>query len=194
MGFIMEKFVIVDIETTGLSPKRHKIIEIAALKFHKDQLVDEFVSLVNPKAPISRFITRFTGIDNTMVNDSPTIDLVLDKFMHFLSDHPFVAHNATFDYSFLDNALLKHHGRHLTNPKICTCRLARRLLPFLPSKGLASLCEHLEITNTSAHRAKGDALATAEILYHFKDLMQKRNISALEEIELFQRSRIVHTV
>jgi DNA polymerase-3 subunit alpha (Gram-positive type) len=183
-------FTIVDIETTGLSAYYHKITEIAALKYENGKIVKEFLTLINPETPISRFITRLTGIDNEMVKDKPRIDEVIPKFYSFIGNSVFVAHAATFDYKFIDYALEKNMSINLNNHKICTCKLARRLLPELPSKRLSSICEHFNIKNNNAHRAKSDALATAEIFHNFLEMMKKREIDNISDILKFQKSRI----
>ncbi len=183
-------FTIVDIETTGLSAYYHKITEIAALKYKEGKVINEFSTLINPETPIPRFITRLTGIDNEMVKDSPKIDEVIPKFHSFIGDSSFIAHNATFDYKFLDYALESSTGANLNNHKICTCKLARRLLPELPSKKLSNLCEHFNIKNDEAHRAKGDAMATARIFHNFLLMMRKKEIHDTEDILKFQKSKI----
>jgi DNA polymerase III epsilon subunit family exonuclease len=183
-------FTIVDIETTGLSAYYHKITEIAALRYDNGKITEEFSTLVNPKTRIPRFITKLTGIDNEMVKDSPTISQVLPKFHSFIADSVFVAHNATFDYNFIDFALHKHKKKRLDNPKLCTCKLARRLLPELPSKKLASLCEHFNIKNNNAHRAKSDVLATSQIFNNFLDILKEKDIHDIQDILKFQKSKI----
>ncbi len=183
-------FTVVDIETTGLSAYYHKITEIAALKYKDGKIVRNFSTLINPKVHISRFITRLTGIDNKMVKNKPTIDKVIPKFHSFIGDSPFVAHNAGFDYKFLDYALEKNMGVNLGNQKICTVRLARRLLPELPNKKLSSLCEHFKIRNDDAHRARSDAMVTAKIFHSFLDMMEEKEIHHIEDILKFQKSRI----
>ncbi len=183
-------FTIVDIETTGLSAYYHKITEIAALKYEDGEVVGEFSTLVNPEVRIPRFITRLTGIDDDMVRDKPKIKEVMPRFHSFLGDSPFVAHAATFDYKFLDHALWKNMGLNLDNHKICTCRLARRLLPQLPSKRLSSLCSHFNIENENAHRAMSDVRATTEIFHNFLDMLKEKDIEDLKDILKFQKSKI----
>lgn len=187
----MRDYVVVDLETTGLSAKRHKITEIAALKYSDNKLVDEFVTLVNPGVPIPAFITRLTGISDSMVEDKPTLAQVLPHLCEFMSDLPIIAHNASFDYNFLDYSTSKILGKNLANPKVCTAKLARRLLPELPKKNLSSLCSHFEIINESAHRAKADALVTAEIFNIFLDMMAKYGISGVKNIDKFQASKVI---
>ena len=90
----------------------------------------------------------------------------------FLSDNIFVAHNATFDYNFINYALQKRFKEGMLNQKLCTCKLARRILPELPSKRLGTVCDHFNINNAQAHRAKGDALATVEVLNNFINILE----------------------
>jgi len=183
-------FTIVDIETTGLAAYYHKITEIAALKYKNGRVTRKFSTLINPEVIIPRFITKLTGIDNEMVKDSPKIDEAIPKFHSFLGDSHFVAHNATFDYNFLDYAAKTNIAINLENHKVCTCKLARRLLPELPSKKLSSLCEHFSIKNESAHRAMGDAAATAKIFHNFLGMMKEKDIHEIEDILKFQKSKI----
>ena len=183
-------FTIVDIETTGLSPYYHKITEIAALRYNDGKITKEFSTLINPEVPIPRFITRLTGIDNELVKDAPKIDEAIPKFTKFLGDTAFVAHNAGFDFKFLNYFSELHTKDTFDNHKICTCRLARRLLPELPKKKLGHICEHFNITNDSAHRAMGDARATVEIFDNFIKMMREKDIHEIEDILLFQKSKI----
>jgi len=183
-------FTIVDIETTGLSPYYHKITEIAALRYENGKVEKEFSTLVNPGVHIPRFITTLTGIDDEMVKDKPTIDQVIPKFHSFLGDSAFVAHSASFDYKFLDHAVRTTTGIRLDNHSICTCKLARRLLPQLSSRKLANLCSHFNVKNDRAHRAMGDVKATAEIFHNFLCMLKERQIESVEDIVNFQKSKI----
>jgi len=183
-------FLVLDIETTGLSAYIHKITEISALKMQNGRIIDEFTTLINPETRIPSFITHLTGIDNKLVKDSPKIKQVMPKFYEFLEENTIVGHNATFDYKFLNHNAITHVGKPIENPLLCTCKLARRLLPALPSKRLSALCEHFEIRNEQSHRARGDALATSQILQNFLSELEKRGITKHEEILNFQKSKI----
>jgi DNA polymerase III epsilon subunit family exonuclease len=183
-------FLVLDIETTGLSAYMHKITEISALKMENGRIIDEFTTLINPQTRIPSFITRLTGIDNEMVKDAPKIRQIMPGFVEFLEDYTLVGHNATFDYKFLNHNAITHAGKPIENPVLCTCKLARRLLPQLPSKRLAALCEHFQIRNEQSHRARGDALATSQILQNFLNTLEKRGITKHEEILAFQKSKI----
>jgi len=145
-------------------------------------VIDEFSTLVNPQYKIPRFITKLTGIDDEMVKDAPKASKSIPLFTNFLDDDPFVAHNAWFDYGFLNANSMKYEDRALTNDVICTCKLARRLLPDLPSKKLGCVCDHFNIKNERAHRAMGDAKATAMVLSKFMKMLDERGIKKHEEL------------
>jgi len=187
-------FTIIDIETTGLSKNHHKITEIAAARFRNGKLVRSFQTLVNPEVKIPSFITRLTGIDNELVKDAQTIDKALPKFIRFLSDDVFVAHNATFDYGFLEQNIMMHHKRGLLNERLCTRKLANRLFPDLPRKRLCDLCEHLNIKNIRAHRAMADVKATAEVFRNMLNQLDDIGISEVQDIIRFEKSPIQRNI
>ncbi len=180
-------YTVVDIETTGLSKNYHQITEIAAARVRNGRIVESFESLVNPQVRIPHFITKLTGISDAMVKDAPTISRVMPSFIDFVSEDVFVAHNATFDYGFLEhNARL--HGHKLENERLCTRKLANRLFPELPRKRLGDLCGHLNITNVRAHRAMGDVQATALVFNEMLGILQSRGISEVSSVLKFEKS------
>ena len=186
----MDEYIVLDIETTGLSKRRHAITEIAAAKIKKNKIVDEFHSLVNPEVPIPQFITRLTGITNKMVKKAPTISKVLPDFLEFLGSSTIIAHNASFDYGFLNHNSELHLDNSITNPRLCTRKLANRLVYDLPSKRLSCLCDFFKITNEQAHRARADVLATNQVFQNFLRLMKEKEITSHEDIMKFERSPI----
>ncbi len=190
---MLNEYTVVDIETTGLSKYYHQITELAAVKVKKNKIVDEFQSLVNPKTPIPKFITRLTGIDDKLVKNAPIIKKVLPHFLNFLDNKTIIAHNATFDYGFLHQNALKHLEEEFTNQKLCTRKLANRLIPQLPSKKLSKICDHFNIINNQAHRAMGDVKATNKIFQNFLKLMKQRDIKTKEQIFNFEKSKISYT-
>ena len=176
-------FIVLDLETTGLSKDYHKITEICAFKLKDGDVIDIFHTLVNPKVKIPSFIRRLTGIDDEMVKDAPLINEVLPDFLNFIEDIPLVAHNATFDYNFLNHNCIKHLKGELSNEKVCTRKLAHRLLPK-GSTRLSYLCEVMDVELNNAHRAKADAMATVQIFNKFIDMAEARGI---KDIIAFQR-------
>jgi DNA polymerase III epsilon subunit family exonuclease len=129
-------FVVVDVETTGMSAVEDRITEIAMMKVQDGALIDEFSTLVNPLLTIPAYITSMTGIDNIMVQNAPTAREVVPFIAEFLGDAVFVAHNAAFDWGFVTHTARRERGIELTNQRLCTVKLSSRILPHLPSKSL----------------------------------------------------------
>ena len=177
---------IVDIETTGLSRYKHKITEIAGVKVREGKIVEEFSTLVNPQCPIPKFITRLTGITNELVSDAPKIKDAMQSFLDFLGEDTLVAHNAAFDHGFLTHKAMEHLGHEMSPSRICTRKLATRLLPDLPGKKLSDLCEHFNITNSQAHRALADVHATHHAFQHMCDMLEKNEITGIESVLQFE--------
>ncbi len=185
-----KNYIVLDIETTGLSKHTHKITELAAVKLVDGKIVSEFQTLVNPQVKIPRFITKLTGITNEMVKDSPEITEILPDFLKFIGNSTIVAHNATFDYGFIHHNSKLHLDSDLENERLCTRKLASRILYNLPSKKLSSICEHFGIVNEQAHRAMGDVKATTEIFLKFLSKLKDIEITTENDILKFESSPI----
>jgi DNA polymerase-3 subunit epsilon len=180
-------FVVVDVETTGLSPTEDRITEIAMMKVKNGVLLDEFSTLINPLVTIPASITNLTGIDNLMVADAPTAREVAPAIAEFMGNAIFVAHNAQFDWGFVSQTTMRERGIKLFNPQLCTVKLSRIILPNLPSKSLGPVTSALNITIPERHRASGDAYATALVLVKFISYVQrKHNIHLVSELLRFQ--------
>lgn len=151
----MPVIVSLDIETTGLDPKNDSIIEIGAVKFNGNRVLDEFSTLINPRKPINSFITNLTGITNAMVMNAPLLADVYPQLETFIGDHPILGQNVGFDISFF-----QRYGAFKANPVIDTYELAAVLMPSAPRYGLGSLCHQLGVILSEAHRAINDARAT----------------------------------
>jgi DNA polymerase-3 subunit epsilon len=183
-------FVVVDVETTGMSAIDDRITEIAMMKVQGGTLIDEFSTLVNPLLTIPAFITSMTGIDNVMVQNAPTAREVVPFIAEFLGDSIFVAHNAAFDWGFVTQTARRERGLELRNPTLCTVKLSSRILPNLPSKSLGPVAEHLNITIPERHRASGDAYATALVLVKFLSYLQrKEGLKTTDELLKYQFGR-----
>jgi DNA polymerase-3 subunit epsilon len=159
----MQPYVVVDVETTGGKQPQHRITEIGAVKIVNGEVVDTWTSLINPERHISKFITKLTGISNSMVKDAPLFCEVADKFSEFIQGSIFVAHNVNFDYGFIKQEYQRIE-RKFNMPKLCTVRETRKYFPGLRSYSLANLCENFDISLTNHHRALCDAQAAAQIL------------------------------
>lgn len=162
-------YVIVDIETTGGSPKASKITEIAIYKHDGISVIDEFTSLINPEIPIPEFIVRLTGISDRMVEDKPRFFEIAKQIIEFTEGCIFVAHNVGFDYGILRHEF-KTLGYDFRRPHLCTVRASRYVIPGMESYSLGKLSRSLGIEIIGRHRAGGDALATAHL---FRMLLDK---------------------
>ena len=178
-------YCIVDIETTGNGIKGNKITEIAIFKHNGYEVVDEFTSLVNPECEIPYFITGLTGIDNDLVRNAPVLSAIADKILDITKDAIFVAHSVNFDYNVIKNEF-KNIGLEFTRKKLCTVRLARKLIPGYHSYSLGKLCSALGIPITNRHRARGDALATVVL---FKKLLRTHGADEVFKSFLNARSQ-----
>lgn len=157
------EFAIVDIETTGGMPQSHGITEIAIVLHNGVEVTGKYVTLVNPRQKIPPFIVNMTGISDEMVATAPLFKEVAPQIFNLLKDRIFVAHNVSFDYSFL-HYLLHQSGFEWSAPKLCTIKLAKKVFPGLQKYGLGSLARDLGIRIEGRHRAWGDAAATAQVL------------------------------
>jgi DNA polymerase-3 subunit epsilon len=184
-------FVVVDVETTGGRPDQgDRITEIAAVTVRDGEIVDVFETLVNPERPIPAFITRLTNISSAMVRDKAPFRDVCDDVLRVLDGHVFVAHNASFDWRFVSAEVSRATGRELTGRRLCTVRLARRLLPQLRSRSLDWVARHygVEIPAGMRHRAAGDALATAHCLLRLLTDARGHGCERWSELERFLAS------
>ncbi|HEX9208773.1 MAG TPA: 3'-5' exonuclease [Steroidobacteraceae bacterium] len=175
--------VVLDFETTGLSPRGgDRITEVAALRVRNGQVIDRYVTLVNAGVHIPAFITGLTGITNAMVASAPPARRVIRELVEFLADDILVAHNAGFDRGFLvaecDRAGLSNRDYRT----LCTMRLARRLAPGLGSYKLSAVAEHLGVTCSGrAHRAEADAQVAADVLHKIAGrVVERYRLSTIE--------------
>lgn len=156
-------YAVVDIETSGGRAQVDKITEIAIYIHDGEKIVDEFSTLINPESYIPPFITRLTGINNDMVATAPKFYEVAKKIVLMTEGRLFVAHNAPFDYRFIQEEF-KRLGYNYQRQTMCTVRMSRKIIPGMGSYSLGNLCQTLGITINNRHRAAGDALATTKLL------------------------------
>lgn len=161
---MIDHYIALDLETTGLDPKKDKIIEVGAVRVRNGKVTDRFQSLIDPGVVLPDQITQLTGITQEELNGAPYPEQVLPKLLDFMGDDVILGHSVMFDYSFLKKEAV-NQGLWKTEQHamgIDTLKLARVLLPELPSRRLADLCVHYQIEH-QAHRALGDAESTAEL-------------------------------
>jgi len=169
-------YAIIDIETTGGSPATDKITEIAIIIHDGYKITDKFITLINPERNIPYNITALTGITNEMVADAPKFYEVARKIVELTEHKTFVAHNSSFDYSFIRSEF-RSLGYKFQREHLCTVKLSRKLIPGLKSYSLGTLCNELGIKISDRHRAAGDAMATARL---FDILMDLNNTNGLD--------------
>ena len=184
-----DSYVVFDIETTGFSPEKNKIIEIGAVKVVEGKIVDRYSTFVNPQVPIPFRIEELTSIRDDMVVSAPTIDVILPDFMEFCKDCIMVAHNADFDMSFI-----KRNCELLSiscNPTIVdTVALARVLLPQLNRFKLDTVAKAVGVSLDHHHRAVDDAACTAEIFVKFIQMLKDRGVDNLDEVNQMAKSSV----
>lgn len=167
------EWVVVDLETTGLSVESCTILEIGAVRIVGLRTVERFQTLVDPGQPIPPRITALTGIDRDTIGDAPRLASAMHAFSRWADVRTapaFVAHNAQFDERFVRRALARYGLADWEGPVVCTRKLARRLLPTLRRYDLDTLCAQFGIANAARHRALGDAEATARALLELLEL------------------------
>ena len=176
-------YVVVDLETTGLSPVSSSMCEIGAVRVRELELEQRFEMLVDPRRPLPPPIAVLTGIDPRALRGAPPAELAVRRFLEFAGDAVLVAHNARFDLAFLDREVERLTGRRLAAPVVDTVWLARRLLAGRLSRvGLAALAYFFGTAARPCHRALPDAEATAEVLLALIGLAQERGAETVAEL------------
>ncbi len=179
-----DTYVVFDLETTGFSPVKDKIIEIGAVKVEKGKITEKFSSFVNPKVPIPFQITQLTSITDEMVLEAPDIETVLPDFLAFIGDAALVAHNASFDVGFIEQNC-RYQDIMPDFTYVDTVAMARILLPTLSKYKLNVVANALHISLENHHRAVDDAGATAEIFVKFIEMLREQGITDLMKLNQF---------
>lgn len=172
-----QNWVVVDVETTGGTPAAgHRVTEVAAVCVSGGKVLSSWSTLVNPGRRIPWGITRLTGITDRMVADAPRFAELAPEFAALLGGRVFVAHNAAFDWGFVSAEMERTFGVLAPGPQLCTVRLARKLLPHLPSRSLEALIDFFGLAVERRHRALDDALATSRVLLHLVSMLEEMGI------------------
>lgn len=183
--------IVLDTETTGLDYTRERIIEFAAVRLENGKIKGEFQTLINPKQHIRKSSMAIHGISEEMVQDAPTEAEILPQILDFIGDYPIVAHNAIFDYSFLNEACIRNYDKELTNARIDTQQMFKEVFPDLPSHGLEALTKKFNVEFTKHHRAMADTMGLALSYPELKKLFLQKydwQEKQLDNIEyLFER-------
>ena len=185
-----ESFAVVDVETTG-SRAYHgdRITEVAVIAVHDGVATPVFETLVNPERSIPPAIVALTRITWEMVRDAPRFADVCDQLLGALEGKVFVAHNATFDWRFLSAEIERVTRRPLVGRKLCTVRMARRLVPQLRRRNLDSIASFYGIDIPARHRAGGDAIATARVLLRLLDAASDQGCATVDDVDRLVAAR-----
>lgn len=164
LGSYVPDYVVFDLETTGISPARDRVVEISAVKVRGGKVVDSFTTLVNPGMHISEGASRVNGITDEMVADAPDFSVALADFLRFAGGDVLVGHNIVrFDLKFLRRDMEHYFGRPLPNDYIDTLPLSREVLPGLAHHRLVDLASYYQISTRGAHRALADSLMNQQV-------------------------------
>ncbi|WP_078553307.1 ATP-dependent DNA helicase DinG [Bacillus alkalicellulosilyticus] len=180
---LKQRFVVIDLETTGQTPGNDRIIQIGAVLLEDGEITERFTTFVNPEIPIPSFIYHLTGITDEMVQRAPTFEQVVPELLPMLENAFFVAHNVTFDLSFLHKEIEEAGYKPFTGPTIDTVELARLLLPQEQGYKLVQLAEMLDIDHERPHQADSDAEVTAQLLLDLLTKLEKLPYETLRQLQ-----------
>ncbi|MEP6904853.1 MAG: 3'-5' exonuclease [Gemmatimonadales bacterium] len=178
-------YVVVDVETTGgRAYGADRITEVAAVVVRDGEVCDVFESLVNPGRPIPAFISHLTNITWDMVKDAPAFSIVEPRLLDVIAGNVFAAHNANFDWRFICAEVFRASGQQLAGRRLCTVKLARKILPQLPRRSLDHVANYYGVEISGRHRAAGDAIATAHCLIRMLDDAADRGCVTWDDLDL----------
>ena len=178
-----ETYVVFDIETTGFNPIEEYITEIGGVKIKNGKVIERFNEFVKPGKPIPKEIVELTGITDEMVAEASEIAEVLPRFLEFAQDAVLIAHNASFDMSFIKEKAKRYLSREVLNPVIDTLQWSRNINKELKRHNLKALSAHYNVSLENHHRACDDAEATGEIFQKMLNQLAAKNVHKLDEID-----------
>lgn len=185
-------YAVVDVETTGTRVNGgDRIMEVAVVHLRDGVATTAAEFLVNPQAPVHPWVARLTGLRWDMLHEAPTFGDVAERVWEALDVDVFVAHNVRFDWRFLGMELKRATGRTLRGRRLCTVKVARKVLPHLPRRNLDALAFHYEVPFVGRrHRAGTDARATASILDHLFRDARRQDVDTWDQLqEMLRRAR-----
>lgn len=185
---MLDNFVLLDLETTGATPLKDRITEIALIRYQNGVELDRWQTLVNPQCNIPEFIQKLTGISNEMVAEAPSFERVAGELLDYLEGTTLCAHNVRFDYGFL-KAEFKRIGINFKSRVLCTVKLSRKLYPEFSSHSLSALIQRYGFICTERHRAMGDVEVMAQFIDYAKRDLGDESIN-LAVAELTKQSTI----
>lgn len=183
--------IVLDVETTGLDYTKERMVEFAAIRLENGKMKDRFETLINPQQHIRKSSIAIHGITEDDVKDAPTEAEVIPLILDFIGDYPIVAHNAVFDYSFINEASIRQTGKPIQNARIDSQMMFKEIYPELESCGLESLMTKFNVEFSTRHRAMADTEGLAKAYPELKKLYEKKyawQVQQLNNIDyLFER-------
>jgi len=179
---LLDAFVAIDVETTGLRPLKQRVIEIALYRYQDGKLVERFESLVNPECSIPAFITNLTTITNGHVADAPRFPDIAADVTAFIGDALLVGHNVAFDVSFINAELKRADCAQLVNERLDTMGLSMRLLPGVRKASLDRVAAAVGLSPRKIHRAGRDAELTAEVALRLVEEAARQGVTSLDDL------------
>ena len=183
--------IVLDVETTGLDYTKEIMIEFAAVRLENGKIKDKYETLINPKQHIRKSSMAVHGITQEMVADAPAEEEVMPKILEFIGDYPIVAHNAIFDYNFINEASKRLYNKPIENARIDSQMLFKEVYPDLESHGLENLMNKFDVKFDTRHRAMADTIGLAQAYPKLKKLYDKKYDWQLKQVEnieyLFER-------
>lgn len=176
---LLENYVVLDFEMTGLRAKTDRILEVGAARVKQGKIEETFSTLIRQPKPLLQKIVELTGITDEMAEGGRELDEVMEEFLTFLGNDVLVGQNIIFDYSFLKQWEV-NHKYHIERSAVDTLKLARKFLPEEEKKDLESLCRYFNVERKLAHRALDDAIETAQIMECLKKCYYVGNEEAFE--------------
>lgn len=188
-GLLDGSFTVIDVETTGLKPLQHRVIEFGAVRYEGGQQAGTLSLLIQPERRIPQYVRKLTGIDDQLLADAPLFGDVVDEILEFIEETSLIGYNVGFDISFL-NAELDRIGKPiLLNQSIDLLPVAGALMPGSRARGLSTLARELDVASTGAHRALDDALTTVGVLRGLVPRIRAAGINSLHQLDGFRAAR-----
>ncbi|MFD2045842.1 ATP-dependent DNA helicase DinG [Ornithinibacillus salinisoli] len=184
----MDRYVVVDLETTGNSTNIDQIIEVGIVVIENNEIVDEFSTLLRPNKPIPPFVSKLTGISDSDVAFAPLFEEMASDVVEIFKNSYLIAHNVPFDLGFLNAELQSVGMNQLNNPVIDTVELTRIMYPQAPSYKLGQLAEYLHIIHHDPHRALSDAIVTAKLFIQLRRKMESLPLETVEHLLKLEKS------
>lgn len=186
---LLDEFVALDVETTGLKPSRQRVIEVALVRFRNGQVERSYETLVNPGRSIPEFITRLTTIRNEDVADAPAFGDVADEMLEFLGDSLIVGHNVAFDIGFMNAELGRVDREELVNERLDTMGMAVRFLRSVRKPSLDRVADAVGLSPRKIHRAGGDARLTGEVAFRLVREAMRQGVTSLDQMKASSQVR-----